>query len=86
MDIITIEGDALEALIRELSRRGASCEPYRLRVAYDEDTVKFKLDEGMWSPPYPAADEDVRRRAAQPRERGWQVGHGNTQTNYFGGS
>jgi hypothetical protein len=59
MDIITIEGDALSALLAE-ALNGRM--PYRLRVARDVDGVKFKIDEGMWTPPYPEADEDVRRR------------------------
>ena len=63
MDIITIEGEALSALLAGLDVRFGGRAPYRLRVAYDVDGVKFKLDEGVWSPPYPAADEDVRRRA-----------------------
>jgi hypothetical protein len=86
MDIITIEGDALRDLLREIDGDAGDRQLYRLRVAYDGDGVKFKLDEGMWSPSYPVAAEDVRRRAAQSRERGWQVGTGNTQTNYFGGA
>ena len=63
MDIITIEGDALRDLLDELAyvdvREGR---PYRLRVARDVDGIKYKLDEGIWTPPYPEADEDVRRR------------------------
>jgi hypothetical protein len=59
MDIITIEGDALSALLAE-ALNGRM--PYRLRVARDVDGVKFKIDEGVWTPPYPKADEDVRRR------------------------
>jgi hypothetical protein len=58
MDIITIEGDALEQLIVDL---GAS-NVRTLRVARDTDGVKFKINEGLWTPPYPEADEDVRRR------------------------
>lgn len=61
MDIITIEGDAL----RDLLHASDGGMPHRLRVACDVDGVKFKIDEGEWSPPYPVADEDVRRRAAQ---------------------
>lgn len=63
MDIITIEGDALADLLREIYE--GQRDPNRLRVAIDVDGVKYKLDEGMWSPPYPVADEDVRRRGAQ---------------------
>jgi hypothetical protein len=62
MDIITIEGDALSAFLEELGVSSIG-RPSRLRVAFDVDGVKFKLDEDMWSPPYPVADEDVRRRA-----------------------
>lgn len=61
MDIITIEGDALADLLLTLLEGTRS--PNRLRVAYDVDGVKFKLGEGTWSPPYPVADEDLRRRA-----------------------
>ena len=72
MDIITIEGEALSALLAEATYGPM---PYRLRVARDVDGIKFKIDEGMWSPPYPEADEDVRRRerAAHPA-RGWPFG------------
>jgi hypothetical protein len=62
MDIITIEGDALQHLLEELGVSSIG-RPSRLRVAHDVDGVKFKVGEGMWSPPYPVADEDVRRRA-----------------------
>lgn len=84
MDIITIEGEALYALRDALDDTRGGRMPVRLRVAFDVDGVKFKIDEGIWSPPYPVAAEDVRRRAAQPRERGWQIGDGNTQVNHFG--
>jgi hypothetical protein len=82
MDIITIEGDALSALLAEATNGRM---PYRLRVAIDVDGVKFKLDEGMWSPPYPVAEFDVRMRALREAERmrGMQIGDGGTQTNYF---
>jgi hypothetical protein len=60
MDIITIEGHTLSALLTD-ALNGPM--PYTLRVALDVDGIKFKLDEGMWSPPYPVADEDLRRRA-----------------------
>jgi hypothetical protein len=72
MDIITIEGDALRALLHALAAdlmRGPV--PYRIRVARDVDGVKFKLDEGIWSPPYPIADEDAQRDRMRPPERGW---------------
>jgi hypothetical protein len=62
MDIITIEGEALRDLLREVDGDAGDRQLYRLRVARDGDGVKFKLDEGVWSPPYPEADEDVRRR------------------------
>jgi hypothetical protein len=63
MDIITIEGEMLYALRDAIDETRGGRMPHRLRVAFDEGTVKFKFDEGTWSPPYPAADEDVRRRA-----------------------
>jgi hypothetical protein len=64
MDIITIEGDALSAFLAGLAQvliKGPV--PRTIRVARDADGIKFKLDEYIWSPPYPEADEDVRRRA-----------------------
>lgn len=82
MDIITIEGAALADLIDALS---TTERPRRLRVAIDVDGLKLKVDEGIWSPPYPVAAEDVRRRAAREAlmTRGMQFGDGGTQTNYF---
>jgi hypothetical protein len=64
MDIITIEGDALSAFLDGLAQvliKGPV--PRTIRVARDADGIKFKLDEYIWSPPYPVADEDLRRRA-----------------------
>lgn len=71
MDIITIEGDALNALMADLEVPTRD-RPHRMRVALDVDGVKYKLDEGMWSPPYPVAAEDVRR---QERQREWAVAY-----------
>jgi hypothetical protein len=52
MDIITFEGEALKALSRSIDRRVEGSGLYRLRVARDGDSIKFKLNEGTWSPPY----------------------------------
>jgi hypothetical protein len=65
MDIITIEGQALDALFDQLGHRDYSV--YRLRVARDGDEVKLKVNESTWSPGYPLAEED--RRRLDERER-----------------
>ena len=59
MDIITLEGKSLRDLLAELTYDLAGV--HTVRVASDGDGVKFKVNEGMWSPGYPLADEDKRR-------------------------
>jgi hypothetical protein len=71
MDIITIEGEMLYALRDALDDTRGGHMPHRVRVARDVDGVKFKLDEGIWSPPYPVAAEDAQRDRMRPPERGW---------------
>lgn len=61
MDIITLQGRALADLLDELGADPSAT--HTLRVARDGDGVKIKVNEGMWSPGYPLADEDVRRLA-----------------------
>lgn len=58
MDIITLQGYLLDCLLDEIRND----QPIRtLRVARDVDGVKVKINEGVWSPGYPLADEDARR-------------------------
>jgi len=59
LDIITLTGAPLRELLAEIADGGV----HTLRVARDGDTVKFKINEGCWTPGYPLADEDVRRLA-----------------------
>jgi hypothetical protein len=64
MDIITIEGIALQDLFYALRRFDESkVNVHTLRVARDVDEVKFKINEGVWSPGYPMAEEDRRRQS-----------------------
>ncbi len=49
--VITLEGLALGRLIERI-RATANGEIYRLRVAVDAGDLKFKVNEGTWSPPY----------------------------------
>jgi hypothetical protein len=46
--IIEINGTELQQLIYELTQNRKA---YKLRVSVDGDTVKFKMNSGMWSPP-----------------------------------
>lgn len=48
MKIVTIEGPALGALADAIANNTI----YRLRVAEDGDSIKFKLNEGTWTPPF----------------------------------
>jgi hypothetical protein len=61
MDIITMEGQALADLLADLTYDLEHEHVHTVRVARDGDTVKYKVNEGVWSPPYPIADEDARR-------------------------
>jgi hypothetical protein len=58
-----LEGDAAIELDTEALARALvdAVTVHTLRVARDGDAVKFKVNEGVWSPPYRAADEDLRR-------------------------
>jgi hypothetical protein len=62
MHIVTLEGRALADLFAELGV--TPTDVHTVRVAVDGDTVKTKVNEGMWTPGYPQAEEDARRRAA----------------------
>jgi len=57
MDIITLEGRALRDLLEDVEQGVV----HTVRIARDVDSVKFKVNEGAWSPGYPLADEDKRR-------------------------
>ena len=47
---------------------------HTLRVARDGGGVKFKVNEGIWAPPYRAADEDLRRDALDHIRLGGRLG------------
>lgn len=49
--IIEVTGDDLRYLLDLLSRHGGRDALYRLRVAVDGDSAKFKANGGIWSPP-----------------------------------
>ena len=66
MEIITLDGRVLAELLAEVASGGV----HTVRVARDGDTVKIKVNEGCWSPGYPLADEDVRRRLLRLSARG----------------
>jgi hypothetical protein len=55
MQIIKIDGESARSVIDSLSSLDLAG-VYSLRVAFDEDSVKFKVNEGTWSPPYGAVD------------------------------
>jgi hypothetical protein len=55
MQIIKIDGESARSVIDSLSSLDLAG-VYSLRVAFDEDSVKFKVNEGAWSPPYGAVD------------------------------
>lgn len=61
MTIITIDGAAL-ADLREALREPAADSLRTLRVAVDVDGIKIKLNEYVWSPPYPLGPEQAARR------------------------
>ena len=66
MDIITLEGEILARLIEGIRDRADSrigWPIHTLRVARDGDGVKVKINEGVWSPGYQLAAEDVARLA-----------------------
>ena len=46
-DIITIEGKALGEFVEAVNRGTV----YRIRIWDGGDVIKFKLNEGMWTPP-----------------------------------
>lgn len=48
-EAVYLTGEALAALTKELADHPAE---YSLRVSGEGDVVRFKVDEGMWSPPY----------------------------------
>lgn len=50
MQIINLSPDAIIYLAEAATR--ADAEGRRLRVAIDGDGFKFKVGEGMWSPPF----------------------------------
>jgi hypothetical protein len=54
MQIIKIDGESARSVINALRLNLDGV--YSLRVAFDEDSVKFKVNEGAWSPPYGAVD------------------------------
>jgi hypothetical protein len=59
MHIITLTDRALAEFLDALVLRRIDT----IRVAHDGDTVKFKINEDVWTPGYPIADEDARRIA-----------------------
>ena len=61
MTVVVLEDVALTRLIAELvEREKLTMVTYRLRVARDGDSVKFKVNEDAWTPPYPLAREQQR--------------------------
>lgn len=54
MNVVTLEGKALEELLRLLGREQMNTGVYRLRVAQDEHGVYIKANEDVWSVPLPA--------------------------------
>jgi hypothetical protein len=70
MHIIEIDGEELNSLLATL--RSKKISPHKLRVTLDGDTVKFKVNEYMWSPPMGHRDptcEVALRRAAHKKPR-----------------
>jgi hypothetical protein len=57
MHIITLTDAALRDFLAELS----DGKVHTVRVARDETTVMFKVNEGGWTAPYPIAAEDAHR-------------------------
>ena len=58
---IILEGNAVDELVEAIiraERDGAGT--YRLRISADGSTVKFKINEGMWSPLYLQEQETER--------------------------
>lgn len=62
MRIITIEGATLDTFAEVLADMHGAGLLYRLRVAVDAEGLKFKFNEGTWSPPYPLGAEQAARR------------------------
>lgn len=48
---VVVEGETLERLLLELTRRPGH-PPYRLSISTQDGIGKFKINEGMWTPPY----------------------------------
>lgn len=59
MYIITLTGKELRDLIEDIT--GHDYPPHTIRLAHDGNTVKVKIDEGVWSVGQPMAGEDARR-------------------------
>lgn len=59
MEFITFENAALTALLKAVGSAHDPGSVFRLRVARDGDSVKFKVNEYGWSPPYPLAPEQA---------------------------
>ena len=63
MEIITLTGPILKALfdVLDVTPEGV----HTIRVARDVDGVKIKINESVWSPGCPLADEDRLRNGAK---------------------
>lgn len=55
MQIVKIDGEAARSVIAGLVASDPNT-VYSLRVAFDDGTVKFKINERVWSPPYGEAE------------------------------
>jgi hypothetical protein len=55
VQIVKIDGEAARSVIAGLVASDPNT-VYSLRVAFDDGTVKFKINERVWSPPYGEAE------------------------------
>ena len=51
MDFIELSAQEARALAEQLHIAASGVGIHKLRVAFDEGAVKFKINESMWSPP-----------------------------------
>lgn len=49
-EAVMIDGPALSALLAEIA--DAADPPYMLRLSYSDGKARWKINQGMWSPPY----------------------------------